>query len=311
MPTKPKQSNRRMRSVCFTAFHNEASKMMAILESSEPHELPVRYLCYGNEICPETKRPHEQSFMMLTKRLSFRQVKKLLGEKCRFVPIDGTPAHNIKYCSKDGDFHEWGDPPKQGCRTDLKETVDAIWRGEISVDDIMLDNPKFYHMYGRTLRDNEDKYLTSLRRNWHCQGYWFYGPTGTGKSYTALTKFPDAYVHNLDDKGWWDGYQGEETVLIDDFRPGTLPYNQLLGLMQEHPFTVPRRGRCPYPMLAKRVIITAPMHPEEAFKHLPKTDSILQLLRRLIVCPFTVAYVPPKPKEKVNDFPELPVEKCF
>ena len=46
---------------------------------------------------------------------------------------------------------------------------------------------------------------------------WHYGDTGTGKSTHVRTKYPDAFIKSND--VWWDGYQGEETVIIEEFGP--------------------------------------------------------------------------------------------
>ena len=46
------------------------------------------------------------------------------------------------------------------------------------------------------------------------RGFWYYGPPGTGKSWTARTENPDAYIK--DQSKWWDGYTGQETIILDD-----------------------------------------------------------------------------------------------
>ncbi len=47
------------------------------------------------------------------------------------------------------------------------------------------------------------------------KGIWVYGEPGTGKSHWARTQFPDAYL-KLQNK-WFDGYDLEETLLLEDF----------------------------------------------------------------------------------------------
>ena len=58
-----------------------------------------------------------------------------------------------------------------------------------------------------------------------------------------------------DDNDWQDGYTGQETVIINDFRGG-IKYAVLLQLIDKWPAFVSRRGREPAPFLAKHVIIT-------------------------------------------------------
>lgn len=46
---------------------------------------------------------------------------------------------------------------------------------------------------------------------------WHYGKTGTGKSRHVRTKWPEAFIKSND--VWWDGYDGEETVIIEEMGP--------------------------------------------------------------------------------------------
>jgi len=45
-------------------------------------------------------------------------------------------------------------------------------------------------------------------------GVWIHGASGSGKTRAVLGLYPDCYIkpRNL----WWDGYAGEDVVLVDD-----------------------------------------------------------------------------------------------
>lgn len=46
------------------------------------------------------------------------------------------------------------------------------------------------------------------------RGVWVYGPPGTGKTHYVCTRAEDLY--KKPQNKWWDGYHGEQTVLLDD-----------------------------------------------------------------------------------------------
>lgn len=71
--------------------------------------------------------------------------------------------------------------------------------------------------------------------------HWFYGETGTGKSFTARQLYPKAYLKRPNK--WWDGYQGEDDVIIEELSPDhkvTLP--ALKEWSDHYPFPAETKG---------------------------------------------------------------------
>ena len=50
-----------------------------------------------------------------------------------------------------------------------------------------------------------------------------WGPSGTGKSRWVAATWPDAFWKAPESK-WWDGYSGQETVVLDDFKDYAMPW---------------------------------------------------------------------------------------
>ena len=50
-----------------------------------------------------------------------------------------------------------------------------------------------------------------------------WGPSGTRKSRFVAARWPDAFWKAPESK-WWDGYSGQETVVLDDFKDYAMPW---------------------------------------------------------------------------------------
>lgn len=264
-----KTSEPKFRNWCFTSF-NEL----------EPNydEKSMKYLAFGSEICPSTQKHHWQGFVCFKNPRGLKGIKKILGN-IHLEPIKGTLKQNEKYCSKAGEYTTYGILPSQGERKDLIKIKDEIMEGK-QVKDIILEDPYLYHQYGRTLEKVEDLMLRKQCRKEITEGYWYWGETGVGKSHKAFENYdPETHYNLPNDNGWWDGYCGQETIIINDFR-GEIPYNQLLTIVDKWPYNVRRRGREPFPLLAKTVIITSSLPPHKIYHNRDTEDDIKQLKRR-------------------------------
>lgn len=243
------------------------------------------YLILGHELCPTTKREHWHAGIRYKSTREFKVMKKLyptcnIQEKSQF----STWEQVIEYCKKDGDFEEFGIAPKneQGARRDLKLIKDSILDGSLTVEDLITTRPDIYHQYGRTVDKIEDLAMSKKFRTKMTEGFYLWGKTGAGKSHAAFKDYhPDThYILNLNDKGWWEGYRQQDTVIINEFR-GQIAYGELLDLLDKYPKSVPRRGRQPLPFTSKRIIITSSLPPDEVYHNLSINDSLEQLKRRI------------------------------
>lgn len=265
-------------------------------------EYGCKYLIMGLEICPESKREHYQSYMEFKSTKEFAVLRKHFP-KVHFERRIGTQEEAIKYCKKgeqskeEWTAHKWHGPnwglnakveeygefteDEQGKRNDLITIKDKLLEGIVSCEDIMEEMPNMYHQYGRTLDKIEDKAMRKKFRNFMTLGFWLWGDTGAGKSHLAFKDFsPDThYILNLNDKGWWEGYKQQDTVIMNEFR-GQITYGELLDLVDKWPKSVPRRGREPLPFISKRIIITSSLPPDEVYHNLSINDSLEQLKRR-------------------------------
>lgn len=107
---------------------------------------------------------------------------------------------------------------------------------------------------------------------------WHYGSSGTGKSQQAFARFPDLFV--ADSFKWWDGYEGQDVVLIDDVRGDWCSLRDWLRLTDIYPLRKEVKGgwvKCNF----TRLIVTSSMSPDEIWHSFAGSEDYVQLQRRL------------------------------
>ena len=231
----------------------------------------VRFIAYGEEVCPTTGRPHHQAYVYFhnprsTSGKTLNKIGDMFGEThCRVDFMRGSFKENEAYCSKESQLIKIGDEPKMGFRGDLEETKDCIMRGDMTLDRIACEDPHMYHQYGRTLAKVEEIALRHRYRTWMTRGTYIHGPSGSGKSHMAFEGYDPSthYVKCLEDE-WWDGYTGQPVVIINEFR-GQIRLSELFDLVDKWPKTVKQRCKAPVPFLARKLIITSVKAPRQVY----------------------------------------------
>ena len=86
-----------------------------------------------------------------------------------------------------------------------------------NINDIINDYPQEIYNYDKLIRNKE---LFNIKNNKVSKiidrkCFWLYGPSGIGKSRLVRDSFNEIYEKS--NNIWWDGYNNEKIVLIDDF----------------------------------------------------------------------------------------------
>lgn len=105
--------------------------------------------------------------------------------------------------------------------------------------------------------------LNAPPRNFKTHVVVITGPTGTGKSKWAADTYPEAYWKPRSD--WWDGYIGQECVVLDEFY-GWLPHDLLLRLCDRYPLNVQVKGGT-VNFTSKNIVITSNKDPRLWYKN--------------------------------------------
>lgn len=240
-----------------------------------------QYLVYQTER-GESGTVHIQGLACFEKRTRLNQVRRTLGERGHYEIMRGTIAQAEAYCTKEESRLEGGRtatrgirPAGQGARGDLQPVVHAL-RAGASEADILAECPELFIKYHGGIR--RAIALRTERRTWKTEVFWYFGPTGTGKTHRAFGEAPEAYF-KAPNHYWWDGYTGQDDVIIDDYRPDFCKFSELLRLLDRYPLQIQIKGGCAQ-FLAKRIFITSPKSPSDTWESRSDED-LNQLFRRI------------------------------
>ncbi len=197
------------------------------------------YGILGREIAPVTKTPHLQGYLYfktnITRGAAVKRINTATGRKPFIRGADGSAAQNRVYCSKSNKFVEWGAIPAQGTRSDLLNLKDAL--NDLQKSNFQVWKENFPAMLKYFKGAAKYKQLQAAEK----AGAWrkihvtlIMGPTGIGKTRQALWQgdelIPDTYLIHGGDMNWWDGYEGQNRLVIDEYA-NQIKITDLLSLL--------------------------------------------------------------------------------
>lgn len=232
------------------------------------NENVMNWMIYQLECCPTTGRLHWQGAFELRKGRTLKSTKNVITRGAHLEPMWGTPEENLKYCSKHetaiaDTFKEFGGPSDAGS-SEREGILDLALECK-TIDDVAARVPKAYIMYGRL-----EKYFArkAPKRSKMPEVIILWGPSGTGKSHRANEICPDGYwLSNPTSRTntvWWEGFNGERTVVIDEFDPQLWNASYLLRLLDKYPLRLDiKHGSATADF--DRIVITSHFDPETWF----------------------------------------------
>jgi hypothetical protein len=238
-----------------------------------------KYMVLGREVS-ETGTPHLQGFIIFSRTYRLTQVKKL-SPRAHWEVAKALDAGN--YCMKDKNYIKQ-DFRTPGKRNDLVSACEIVQTRGINA--LKKEMPYVFVKYPNGFA----QIIPTEPRRFKPEVYWLWGKTGTGKTRSVLERETDLWVSG-DGLKWWDGYEGQEATLFDDFRAEQCAFHWLLRLLDRTPCRVQVKGGT-RELTAKRMYITSAYPPDEAYALTSEDRN--QLHRRITdVIEFKVGMDPP------------------
>lgn len=258
-------TNQRSRGWCFTINNYTAWDDLDIERLTEE----AQYVIYGKEQ-GENGTPHYQGFCYFSTLKSFNQLRDLLP-RAHVEKQRGTLDAAIEYCKKEGDFIERGERPygPSGQKNQWKEVLKLARSGNMQeIEDKFPAIFLRYHSKLLGLHKPERPIILEFLEN-----EWWVGPTGTGKSRMLWTMYPDHYSKSLNK--WWDGYENQETVAIEEWAPRNEVTASFLKIWADrYPFTAEIKGGTLQKVRPKRIIVLSNYTIEECFPQAQDQEPI-------------------------------------
>lgn len=225
--------------------------------------------------------PHLQGAITFNRGYRLTQLRKLIPRTHWEVALTSDPEN---YCIKGEIIIDINDS-KQGERNDLKRASDLILNSDLY--NVAKELPVTFIKYHKGL--SAYKFIMekhSLPKNQEVKVNVIWGPPGSGKTYQC--HLYDDNLYNVpeptkDGTVWFDGYDGEKTILFDDFY-GWIKYHTMLQLLDRYNMKLQIKGGFVNKAWTT-VLITSNKPPEEWYPHIEDTSALMRRISKVIKLP--------------------------
>lgn len=236
-----------------------------------------RYLISCKEFAPTTGKEHIHIYVQFTNS------QKLNHKKCQGAHIEkcyGTPEQNKIYIEKGEIIDEMGEFGScEKTKFPTIEQVKAMSREERNNLPLHYYNTvNKINMQEDNVMDIDDIYKPDV------QVFYFYGPSGIGKSKNALElikKFGKEFDELKYENGFWLGYGKGEIAFYDDWRDNHMRASEFINFIDYYIHNLNVKGGCEKNRY-KVIIITSIQSPWEIYQTQPELQE--QWLRRMKIC---------------------------
>lgn len=273
---------------CLTVHHSNPQEIKQLLDN------PLIERFVGQQEKTQAGIPHYQIYMELKTAKRWQQVKALFApHEPHIEQSKGTPWQNYIYCTKEdsavpntiitkGEFKKPRSVTREESKGTLIEFIDNVKAGMLAKD-LMEKYPDLYLRHQQKIpRIRMDAIDTQRTR---AIGVMLLtGATGVGKSFSARQY---ARWHNISyyaitpsnptQTCWFDGYEGQPLLIIEDF-DGGIQFRRLLTLLDHYNSNLEVKGSFASPNWTD-VIITSNTVPAMWYRN----EEISPLLRRINV----------------------------
>lgn len=253
---------------CFTLNNWTEAQLHRLREITMVENSWISYISWAQEV-GEEGTPHLQGYLECTKEARYKQVMKFIGFNLALFKrkascgedaqdyFENPENHNKPGPAVGFEFYGTMSKNRKGKRNDLEDLKRTLDSGA-SLAEVASEHFGSFVRYEKSIRSY--KRLKLPKRDWLTEVHVLYGDTGTGKTRRVYEQYPGVYFHP--GGPWFDGYEGEEVVIFDEFSGSSFALPYFLKLTDRYPMQVPFKGGfvnwCP-----KKIFITSNMPPAD------------------------------------------------